>query len=143
MNNRLSRQNFCLVFSCQVIGIMGCYWNMSLLLKLKQNKLAIVAQKAPRFTKFLLIGWKLGNYNVKEDVTYSTSRTCEELLTSIFHACDTECRGKLKIICWNVLIKSCVLSIVSKREVVYAWCSMWLCLHTWWMQPNLGVRMAV
>lgn len=64
-----------------------------------KTKLAIVAQKAPRFTKFLLIGWKLGNYNVKEDVTYSTSRTCEELLTSIFHACDTECRGKLKIIC--------------------------------------------
>ncbi|XP_042847900.1 inositol 1,4,5-triphosphate receptor associated 2 isoform X3 [Panthera tigris] len=42
-------------------------------------------------------GWKLGNDNVKKDVTYSTKRTCEELLTSIFHACDTKCRGSVGI----------------------------------------------
>ncbi|GAB5573625.1 inositol 1 [Prionailurus iriomotensis] len=42
-------------------------------------------------------GWKLGDDNVKKDVTYSTKRTCEELLTSIFHACDTKCRGSVGI----------------------------------------------
>ncbi|XP_039077650.1 inositol 1,4,5-triphosphate receptor associated 2 isoform X1 [Hyaena hyaena] len=42
-------------------------------------------------------GWKLGNHNVKEGVIYGTNRTCEELLTSIFHACDTKCGGSVGI----------------------------------------------
>uniref|UniRef100_A0A8D2JIE2 Inositol 1,4,5-triphosphate receptor associated 2 n=1 Tax=Sciurus vulgaris TaxID=55149 RepID=A0A8D2JIE2_SCIVU len=44
-------------------------------------------------------GWKLGADD-GQDVTYSTTSDWEEqLLTGIFHACDTKCRGKLKTIC--------------------------------------------
>lgn len=36
-----------------------------------------------------------------------------------------------------------VLSIAREREMAYVWCSVHLCLHTWWVQPNLGGRVAV
>ncbi|XP_059968026.1 inositol 1,4,5-triphosphate receptor associated 2 isoform X1 [Mesoplodon densirostris] len=43
-------------------------------------------------------GWKQGADDVKEEVTYSNNRTCEEeLLTSIFNACDTKCRGSVRV----------------------------------------------
>ncbi|XP_030686414.2 inositol 1,4,5-triphosphate receptor associated 2 isoform X1 [Globicephala melas] len=43
-------------------------------------------------------GWKQGTDDGKEDVTYSNNRTCEEeLLTSIFNACDTKCRGSVRV----------------------------------------------
>ncbi|XP_023388134.1 lymphoid-restricted membrane protein [Pteropus vampyrus] len=42
--------------------------------------------------------WKLVTNDDEEDVTYGTNRTCEEeLFTSIFHACDTKCRGSVGI----------------------------------------------
>ncbi|XP_036721821.1 inositol 1,4,5-triphosphate receptor associated 2 [Balaenoptera musculus] len=43
-------------------------------------------------------GWKQGTDDGKEDVTYSNNGTCEEeLLTSIFNACDTKCRGSVRV----------------------------------------------
>lgn len=76
------------------------------LLRLKQKNLAIKhisTEKHLDMQTFLLLGWKQGTADGKEDVTYSNNRTCEEeLLTSIFNACDTECRGQSKIICSNV-----------------------------------------
>ena len=43
---------------------------------------------------FLLIGWKQGTDDGKEDVTASNSRTYEEkLLRSIFNICDSKRRG--------------------------------------------------
>lgn len=70
------------------------------------------------------------------------NRTCEEFFTRVFHACDTNCSGKLKITCWNVcgFHQVLVLSIVREREMAYLWCSVDLSPHTWWLQPNLRVR---
>lgn len=89
---------------------------------------------------FLPIGWKLVTDDGREDVTYTINMTCEEeLLTSIFHACDTKRTGKLKITCSNVCSIQQVLSIVREREMVHMWCSVVLCLHTWWMAVQVLV----
>lgn len=95
---------------------------------------------------FLLIGWKLVTNDDGESVTYGTNRTSEEeLFTNIFHACDTKCRGKLKI---NSSDDCSVHQVVGtfyceRKANGFMWCSVGLCLHTWCVQPNMGVRMAV
>ncbi|XP_046497971.1 inositol 1,4,5-triphosphate receptor associated 2 [Equus quagga] len=43
-------------------------------------------------------GWKLRTDDGKEDVSYTINGTCEEeLFTSIFHVCDTNCRGSVGV----------------------------------------------
>nr|XP_023410601.1 lymphoid-restricted membrane protein [Loxodonta africana] len=43
-------------------------------------------------------GWKLGTNDGGENVMYNINKTCEEeLLTSVFHACDTKHRGSVGV----------------------------------------------
>ncbi|KAM9673372.1 LOW QUALITY PROTEIN: inositol 1,4,5-triphosphate receptor associated 2 [Trichechus inunguis] len=42
--------------------------------------------------------WKLGTNDGEANVTYNINKTCEEeLLTSVFHACDKKCRGSVGV----------------------------------------------
>lgn len=106
------------------------------LLKLKQKneQLSILAQKSIWICKlFLLLGWKQGTDDGKEDVTYSNNRTCEEeLLTSIFNACDTKCRGQSKIICSNVRwYSSCHCNFLLQEKGKWLMCgALCICVYT-------------